>query len=104
MKLDSRVQVIQEKIEIQRKVLEENKTPVNKAAEELQAAKARDSKRRRRVKAKRKAEKALQVAGEKLDELRLEEESIWAAIEEAKKTAWWERYIDGGSSSSDLES
>lgn len=104
MKLDSRLQVIQEKIEIQRKVLDENKTRVNKAAEELQAAKARDSKRRRRMKAKRKAEKALQVAGEKLDELHLEEESIWAAIEEAKKKIRWERFIDGGPSSSDFDS
>lgn len=104
MKLDPQVQAVREKIAMQLKVIEENKARVNKAAEELQAAKARDSKHRRRVKAKKKAEKALQIAVEKLDELRLKEESIWAVIEDAKKTAWWERFIDGGSSSNDLDS
>lgn len=87
MKLDPQVQAVREKIAMQLKVLEENKVRVNKAAEELQAAKARDSKHRRRVKAKKKAEKALQIALEKLDELRLEEDRIRAAIEKAKKTA-----------------
>ncbi|MCJ1264923.1 hypothetical protein MMC22_004798 [Lobaria immixta] len=76
MKLDPQVQAVREKIAMQLKVLEENKARVNKAAEKLQAARARDSKHRRRVKAKKKAEKALQISVEKLDELRLEEESL----------------------------
>lgn len=85
-KNNSRVHALQAKVATQVKIHGESKARANKAAKALRNVWTRNSKYRRWVKVRKQAEKALQIADDKLAAIPKEEEKVWSEIESMKKT------------------
>lgn len=81
VKFDPRIQAIHAKVAIQLKIRRECKARARKAAKALRNAWKRDSHCRRWLKSRKQADKALQVAGDKIVELHREEQEVWAEME-----------------------
>ncbi|MCJ1262897.1 hypothetical protein MMC22_002767 [Lobaria immixta] len=81
VKFDPRIQAIHAKVAIQLQIRREGKARARKAAKALRNAWKRDSHYRRRLKSRKQADKALQAAGNKIAELRREEEEVWGEME-----------------------
>lgn len=82
VKFDRRIQAIHAKVAIQLQIRHECKARARKAAKALRNAWKRDSHSRRWLKSRKQADKALQVAGDKIAELRRVEEEVWVENEE----------------------
>lgn len=83
----SRIEAIQAKVAIQVKIYKESKTRAKKAAKALRNVWKHDSKYRRWIKVRKQAAKTLQVTGDKIKEIRREEEKIRANIERMESTS-----------------
>lgn len=83
IKIDPRVQAIQEEMATQVEVCEEKEIRVK---EVLENTKTRDSRHPRWVRAMKKADKDLKIEKAKLNKLRPEEENVLAEIGELEKT------------------
>lgn len=87
IKVDSRIQAIRATLAKQVKICKESKARVSKAAKALRNAWKHDSKYRRWIQVRKQAAKIQQITGDKVEELRREEEKIRADIERMKSTS-----------------
>lgn len=87
IKVDSRIQAIRATLAKQVKICKESKARVSKAAKALRNAWKHDSKYRRWIKVRKQAAKTLQITGDKVEEIRREEEKIRAYIERMESTS-----------------